>query len=65
MTDLRTRVGAVGGTIVLVAGLSACGNQEGPAERAGKDIDRTVQSTGEQLEQAGQRIQDAAKAAKK
>jgi hypothetical protein len=43
---------------ILVFGLSACEKKEGPAERAGKEVDKTV-------EKAGQSIQDAAKDAKK
>lgn len=50
---------------LLAAGLSACEKKEGPAERAGKAIDKTVESAGQQLEKAGQGIQDAAKDAKK
>jgi len=46
-------------------GLSACEKKEGPAERAGKEIDTAVQSAGQKLEKAGQDIQDAAKDAKK
>jgi len=50
---------------ILVFGLSACEKKEGPAERAGKEIDKTVQSAGQQVEKVGQQIQDAAKDAKK
>jgi len=50
---------------ILVVGLSACEKKEGPAERAGKEIDKTVDKAGQQLEKAGQSIQDAAKDAKK
>jgi predicted small secreted protein len=45
---------------VLVVGLSAC-QKEGPAERAGKEVDKTVEKAGQQLEKAGQKIEDAAK----
>ena len=50
---------------ILVIGLSACEKKEGPAERAGKEVDKTVEKAGQQLEKAGQSIQDAAKDAKK
>jgi hypothetical protein len=50
---------------ILVAGLSACEKKEGPAERAGKELDKTFEKAGQQLEKAGQSIQDAAKDAKK
>ena len=52
-------------TTILVVGLSACEKKEGPAERAGKQIDKSVESAGKQLEKAGEKIQDAAKDAKK
>jgi hypothetical protein len=48
---------------ILVAGLSGC--QEGPAEHAGKQIDKAVEKTGQQVEKAGDKIEDAAKDAKK
>jgi hypothetical protein len=48
---------------VLIAGL--CGCKEGPAERAGKQVDKAVEKTGQQIEKAGEKIQDAAKGNKK
>lgn len=50
---------------ILVAALSACQKQEGPAEHAGKEIDKAVEKTGEQIEKAGDKIEDAAEDAKK
>ena len=47
--------------IALVAMLTACQKQEGPAERAGKQIDKAVDKAGQQIEKAGEKIQDAAK----
>ena len=47
----------------LSIGLSGC--QEGPAERAGKQVDKAVEKVGQQVEKAGQQIQDAAKDDKK
>ena len=41
---------------VLLVGLSGC--QEGPAERAGKKIDKTVEKGGQQVEKAGKKIQE-------
>lgn len=49
----------------LLAGLSACQKQEGPAERAGKAMDNAVEKAGEKIEKAGEKIQDAAKDAGK
>lgn len=65
MMKVRSSVVAVVAVSLVIMGLSACEKQEGPAERAGKEIDKTVQSAGQQLEKAGQQIQDAAKDAKK
>ncbi len=45
----------------LLVALSACQKQEGPAERAGKAVDKEMEKAGQQIEKAGQGIQDAAK----
>jgi hypothetical protein len=50
---------------ILIVGLAACQKKEGPAERAGKEIDKSVESVGQSIEKAGQKIQDAASDAKK
>jgi hypothetical protein len=50
---------------ILMLGLSACEKKEGPLERAGKEIDKSIESAGKQIEKAGEKIQDAAKDAKK
>jgi hypothetical protein len=44
----------------LILALSAC-QKEGPAEHAGKEIDKAVDKAGQQIEKAGEKIQDAAK----
>ncbi len=57
---------------LLGASLMACQKAEGPAEKAGKQIDQTLglptdkpetatEKVGEQIEMAGEKIQDAAK----
>ena len=48
----------------LVA-LSGCQKQEGPAEKAGKEMDKAAEKVGQQIEKAGEAIQDAAKGDKK
>jgi hypothetical protein len=48
---------------ILVAALSGC--EKGPAERAGKQIDKAVDKTGQQIDKAGDKIEDAAKDARK
>jgi hypothetical protein len=49
----------------LLFALPGCERQEGPAERAGREVDKAVEKTGQQMEKAGERIQDAAKDARK
>ncbi|HBA70873.1 MAG TPA: hypothetical protein DER40_11755 [Geobacter sp.] len=57
---------------ILMAGVSGCKKQEGPLERAGKEIDRAAEKTGQQinkaveksgekLEKAGDKIKDSVK----
>ena len=55
MLKMRKSVIAALAMSVLLVGLSGC--QEGPAERAGKKIDKTVEKSGQQLEKAGKKIQ--------
>jgi len=45
----------------LLFALPGCQKHEGPAEHAGKEVDKAVEKTGQQLEKAGDNIQDAAK----
>ena len=49
----------------LIAGLFGCQKKEGPAERAGKQIDKAIEKTGQQVEKAGKKIEDAARDANK
>ncbi len=64
MTGIRDVAFACLAAGVLITGLSAC-QKEGPAERAGKELDKTVEKAGQQLEKAGEKIQDAAKSVTK
>ena len=52
-------------TGIFLASLAGCQKQEGPVERAGKEVDKTVEKAGQQIEKAGDAIQDAAKGDKK
>jgi hypothetical protein len=65
MTRIRNGFCAGLAISVLLLGLTSCEKKEGPAERAGKEVDKAVQSAGQQVEKVGQQIQDAAKDAKK
>ena len=65
MMKSNKSVAAAVAVAVLIAGLYGCQKQEGPAERAGKQVDKAVDKAGEQIEKAGEKIRDAAKGAKK
>lgn len=65
MTKFGTAVGAALIASALLVPLSGCQKQEGPAQKAGKEVDKAMEKAGEQVEKAGEAIQDAAKDAKK
>lgn len=48
----------------LLVALSGCQKPEGPAEHAGKEVDKAAEKAGQQIEKAGNNIQDAAKGKK-
>jgi hypothetical protein len=50
--------------IVLMVGLSGC-TKEGPVEKAGKKIDKTIEKAGEHTEKAGANVRDTVKDAQK
>ena len=52
MTKIRNSVCAIAISSILCAGLAACEKKEGPAERAGKEIEKSVESAGKQIEKA-------------
>jgi hypothetical protein len=45
---------------ILGLALSAC-EKEGPAEKAGKEIDKTVKDVGQSMEKAADSVKDATK----
>lgn len=53
--------------LLLVAAIAAFGiamvgcQKEGPAERAGKSVDKAVEKVGNKIENAGDKVQDAVK----
>lgn len=65
MMKFGKRVSAAFAMCAFVAALSGCQKQEGPAEHAGKEVDKAVEKAGEKIEKAGENIQDAAKGDKK
>lgn len=46
---------------LLLTNVSGCEKREGPAERAGKAVDNATDKVGQQIEKAGDSIQDSAK----
>lgn len=57
---MTARLQSIGLSLLLVAGLGAC-DKPGPAETAGKNLDDTLEKTGQRIEAAGDKIQDTAK----
>jgi len=50
---------------ILAVGLTGCQKKEGPAEKAGKAIDKAAEKVGEKVEKAGEKIKDVTKELKK
>lgn len=46
--------------VALLLALSGCDRNEGPVEKAGKQVDQAAEQAGEKIEEAGENIQDAA-----
>ena len=49
----------------LFVALTGCQKKEGPAERAGKEMDKAAEKTGQQIDKVGEKIHDAVKDIKK
>jgi len=64
MTKFRRSTVAVLVSGVMVVGLFGC-KKEGPAERAGREIDQAAEKAGKQMEKAGEKMQDTFKDMKK
>ncbi|MGB6102849.1 MAG: hypothetical protein WBF88_03220 [Pusillimonas sp.] len=56
----RSKTMAAAAIGMLMLALGGC-QKEGPAEKAGKEIDKAVSSAGDQIQAAGDKIQSAAK----
>jgi hypothetical protein len=54
-------IGAALAMSALLVALPGCDKQEGAMEQTGKIIDQGVENAGEQIEKAGDTVQDAAK----
>lgn len=47
--------------LATLMGLAVAGcDNDGPAEEAGEDVDRALERGGEQIEEAGDKVEDAA-----
>jgi predicted small lipoprotein YifL len=51
--------------VALLAALSGCEKKEGPLEKAGKEVDNAAATVGQKIENAGDKMQDAAQGDKK
>ena len=45
----------------LLMVLTGCPQKEGPLERAGKSVDKAVDTAGQKIEKAGENVKDAVK----
>jgi hypothetical protein len=43
---------------IIIASFTAC-KKEGPAERAGKKIDKTIEKAGDKIEEAGEKARES------
>jgi hypothetical protein len=59
MEQART-LSAVLVTGALLVALSGCQKQEGPMEKAGKEVDQAAATVGEKMEKAGEEVDKAA-----
>ncbi|HUH60482.1 MAG TPA: hypothetical protein VL001_10440 [Candidimonas sp.] len=64
MIKVKSKTVAAVAVGMLVVALSGC-QKEGPAERAGKELDKTMSAAGEQIQSVGDSIQKAARDAQK
>jgi len=59
MNSIKT-IGAALLLSALLAALPGCTKPEGPAEKAGKSLDKAAESVGDEVDKAGDAIKDAA-----
>lgn len=62
MSSLPRAMSIAALSFIFVA--AGCQPAEGPAERAGKQVDQAADKVGDQVEKAGDKIEDAADKAK-
>ena len=59
MNTFAKKSASLAAALAMMLAVAAC-EKEGPAERAGKSVDNAVENTGEKIEPAGEKVQDAA-----
>ncbi len=64
MTNITKNAAMLLAMVLLAAGVAGCQKEEGPAERAGRNMDNAMEKAGESIERAGEKVQDAARDAK-
>jgi hypothetical protein len=64
MMKLKKPMASLIAMSVLATMLYGCQKPEGPAEQAGKEIDKATDTAGQKIEQAGEAVQDTAKGKK-
>lgn len=55
------KMGYLVSAVCLVVFLSACQKEEGPAEKAGKEIDKAAKEAGQAMEKAAESVKEAVK----
>jgi hypothetical protein len=45
--------------VLMMGTVIACQKEEGPAEKAGKKIDKAIEEAGEKIEEAGDKVREA------
>ncbi len=53
------RAGVAGALLAAFLFLTACQDEQGPAEKAGKEIDEAVEKAGDKVEEAGDEVEEA------
>ncbi len=61
MTKFVAMIGLTFAASALIATLYGCQKPEGPAQKAGKELDQGAAKAGQQIEKAGHSMQNAAK----
>lgn len=55
------KIGCLAIAALLVFSLAACQKEEGPAEKAGKEIDKAAKEAGQAMERAAESVKEAVK----